>query len=189
MENNQGSDRITYNLLIQVPPSAPLLYVSSATSSSILLNWKVGNDGGAHISGFTLNYRKEHGNLDEVHLSRHAASYELKGLSCGTTYHLYLTAHNVVGSSPASHSLQARTQGHPPGVPTASSFIFPNSTSVLLRLHVWPDNGCPILYFILQYRKASSSQWILGNNKHIRHIFSNFYSGALDYNMIKKIIF
>lgn len=27
---------------------------------------------------------------------------------------------------------------------------------------MWPDNGCPILYFVLQYRKASESQWTLG---------------------------
>ncbi|KAJ8927237.1 hypothetical protein NQ314_020327, partial [Rhamnusium bicolor] len=161
VDNGQGSDRITYNLVVQVPPSAPLLYVTSATSSSVLLHWKAGITGGAPISGFSLNYRKEHGNLDEIHLSRHATSFELKGLSCGTTYHLYLTAHNKIGSSPASHPLQARTQGHPPGVPSASSFITPNSTSVILRLHVWPDNGCPILYFILQYRKASESQWTL----------------------------
>lgn len=83
---------------------------------------------------------------------------------CGTTYHLYLVAHNKIGSSPASHPLQARTQGHPPGVPSSQSFISPNSTSVILRLHVWPDNGCPILYFILQYRKASESQWTLVSN-------------------------
>ncbi|KAJ8974837.1 hypothetical protein NQ317_006679 [Molorchus minor] len=75
-----GSDKITYNLVVQVPPTAPLLYVTSATSSSVLLHWKAGNNGGASISGFTLNYRKEHGNLDEVHLSRHATSYELKVL-------------------------------------------------------------------------------------------------------------
>ncbi|XP_018569506.1 Down syndrome cell adhesion molecule-like protein Dscam2 [Anoplophora glabripennis] len=164
VDNGQGSDRISYNLVVQVPPSAPLLYVTSATSSSVLLHWKAGSNGGAAVSGFTLNYRKEHGNLDEIHLSRHATSFELKGLSCGTTYHLYLTAHNKIGSSPASHPLQARTQGHPPGVPSASSFITPNSTSVVLRLHVWPDNGCPILYFILQYRKATESQWTLVSN-------------------------
>lgn len=58
--------------------------------------------------------------------------------------------------------MQARTQGHPPGVPPAARFIFPNSTSVTLKLDVWPDSGCPILYFILQYRKASESQWTLG---------------------------
>ncbi|XP_048525936.1 Down syndrome cell adhesion molecule-like protein Dscam2 isoform X1 [Dendroctonus ponderosae] len=164
VDNGHGTDRISYHLVVQVPPSAPLLYVTSATSSSVLLHWKSGKTGGAAISGFTLNYRKEHGNLDEVYLSRHATSFELKGLSCGSTYHLYLTAHNKIGSSPASHPLQARTQGHPPGVPQAASFIAPNSTSVSLRLHVWPDNGCPILYFVLQYRKALESQWTLVSN-------------------------
>ncbi|XP_022918386.1 cell adhesion molecule Dscam2 isoform X1 [Onthophagus taurus] len=164
VDNGQGSDKVTYNLIVQVPPMAPLLYATSATSSSILLHWKAGNNGGAAISGYTLNYRKEHGNLDEVMLSRHAVSFELKGLLCGTQYHLYLVAHNKIGSSPASHPLQARTQGRPPGVPIASQFISPNSTSVVLRLHVWPDNGCPILYFIVQYRKAAESQWTLVSN-------------------------
>lgn len=78
VDNGHGSDRILYHLVVQVPPSAPLLYVTSATSSSILLHWKAGNNGGATINGYTLNYRKEHGNLDEVMLSRHAISYELK---------------------------------------------------------------------------------------------------------------
>lgn len=78
VDNGQGSDRISYNLVVQVPPSAPLLYVTSATSSSVLLHWKAGGNGGAAVSGFTLNYRKEHGNLDEIHLSRHATSFELK---------------------------------------------------------------------------------------------------------------
>lgn len=78
VDNGQGTDKVTYNLVVQIPPSAPLLYVTSATSSSVLLHWKPGSNGGAPISGFTLNYRKEHGNLDEVHLSRHATSYELK---------------------------------------------------------------------------------------------------------------
>lgn len=78
VDNGQGSDRTTYSLLVQVPPAAPLLYVTSATSSSVLLHWKAGKNGGAPLSGFTLNYRKKHGNLDEVHLSRHATSYELK---------------------------------------------------------------------------------------------------------------
>ncbi|CAH2009909.1 unnamed protein product [Acanthoscelides obtectus] len=164
VDNGQGSDRITYALGVQVPPSAPLLYVTSATSSSVLLHWKPGHDGGAPIGGFTLSYKKEHGDIDEVHLNRHATSYELKGLSCGTTYHLHLTAQNKIGESPASHPLQARTQGHPPGVPTATSFLVPNSTSVTLRLHAWPDNGCPILYFVLQYRKTTDSQWTLVSN-------------------------
>lgn len=81
---------------------------------------------------------------------------------CGTTYNLYLVAFNKIGSSPASPTLLVRTQGQPPGVPPAATFLMPNSTSVALRLHVWPDNGCPLLYFIVQYKSASESQWTLG---------------------------
>ncbi|KAF5279124.1 hypothetical protein FQA39_LY05802 [Lamprigera yunnana] len=164
VDNGQGSDKVVYTLLVQVPPDAPLLYVSSATSSSVLLHWKAGNNGGALVSGFTLNYKKEHGDNSELSLSRHSTSFELKGLLCGTSYHLYLIAHNKIGSSPPSHPLQARTQGHPPGVPSAHTFVFPNTTAVVLRLHVWPDNGCPLLYFILQYRKSSDSQWTSVSN-------------------------
>lgn len=92
VDNGYGSDKVTYNLVVQVPPVAPLLYVTSATSSSILLHWKAGNDGGAPISGYSLNYRKEHGSLEEIHLSRHAISYELR--VCIYTYS-YVTFFNV----------------------------------------------------------------------------------------------
>lgn len=45
--------------------------------------------------------------------------------------------------------------------------LAPNSTSIVLRLHSWPDNGCPILYYVLQYRAISEGQdneWILVSN-------------------------
>lgn len=164
VDNGQGTDRLIYNLVVQIAPGAPILYVTSATSSSILLHWKAGSTGGAPLKGFTLNYRKTHGNLDELHLSRHAASHELKGLLCGTTYHLYLTAHNKIGSSPASPTLSVRTQGQSPGVPAHAAFLSPNSTSVVLRLHVWPDNGCPLLYFVVQYKKINDLHWNLVSN-------------------------
>lgn len=61
-----------------MPPSAPVLYVTSSTSSSILLHWKSGHNGGASLTGYTLHYRTAHGNLDELQLSRHATSHELK---------------------------------------------------------------------------------------------------------------
>lgn len=37
----------------------------------------------------------------------------------------------------------------------------------MLRLNNWPDNGCPILYFVLQYRAISDDlddQWTLVSN-------------------------
>lgn len=166
VDNGVGTDRLTHTLIVQVPPSSPVLYVTSATSSSILMHWKGGSSGNAPITGYTLHYRRSHGNLEEMFLSRHASSHELKGLLCGSTYQIYLTAHNKIGTSPASTTLHVRTQGQSPGVPSTASLLAPNSTSVVIRLHAWPDNGCPILYFVLQYRSINDgveNDWILGN--------------------------
>lgn len=167
VDNTNGNDVITYQLIIQVPPSSPVLYVTSATSSSILMHWKVTSNGNAPLLGFTLNYRRSHGNLEEMSLSRHASSHELKSLMCGSTYQVYLTCNNKIGTSPSSTTLHVRTQGQAPGVPTPSALISPNSTTAVLRLHNWPDNGCPIIYYVLQYRMMSDrfeNEWILVSN-------------------------
>ncbi|GAB0100349.1 Down syndrome cell adhesion molecule-like protein Dscam2 [Sergentomyia squamirostris] len=167
VDNGVGTDRLTYSLSVQVPPASPVLYVTSATSSSILMHWKSGTAGNAPITGFTLHYKRAHGSLEELPLSRHASSHELKGLLCGSTYQIYLTASNKIGTSPPSTTLHVRTQGQLPGVPGSPVLLAPNSTSVLLRLHAWPDNGCPILYFVLQYRSladADDNKWILVSN-------------------------
>ncbi|XP_030081813.1 Down syndrome cell adhesion molecule-like protein Dscam2 isoform X1 [Drosophila hydei] len=167
VDNGIGTDRLTHMLLVQVPPSAPVLYVTSATSSSILMHWKCGFTGNAPITGYTLFYRRATGNTDEMQLSRHASSHELKGLVCGSTYQIHLNAHNKVGSSPASIMLHVRTQGQAPGMPATTSLLAPNSTSVLIRLHSWPDNGCPLMYFVLQYRAVTDDpdkEWILVSN-------------------------
>ncbi|XP_078052119.1 Down syndrome cell adhesion molecule 2 [Augochlora pura] len=164
VKNTQGSDNLHYTLTVQVPPSAPVLYVTSSTSSSILLHWKAGHTGGAPLTGYTLHYRTTHGNQEELQLSRHATSHELKGLLCGNTYQLYLRSRNKIGSSPSSPVLSVRTQGQAPGIPPAASFLSPNSTTLVLRLHVWPDNGCPILYFVIQYRPINEFHWTLVSN-------------------------
>ena len=167
VDNGAGTDRLTHNLLVQVPPGSPVLYVTSATSSSILLHWKDSLTGNAPIVEYTLHYRRTLGSLEDKKLSRHSSSHELKGLLCGSTYQIYLTATNKIGTSPASTTLHVRTQGQSPGVPSPPNLLSPNSTSILLRLHAWPDNGCPILYFVLQYRAISDNtdnEWILVSN-------------------------
>lgn len=167
VENGVGTDRITHNLIVQVPPIAPELYVSSATSSSILMHWKLNSNGNAPITMYKIHYRRTQGNTDEITLSRHATSHELKGLLCGTTYNLFITAHNKIGSSPESPVLLVRTQGQSPAHPDLESIVQPNSTSVTIRLHMWGDNGCPILYFGIQYRELSDksdNQWKMISN-------------------------
>lgn len=111
VDNGIGSDRIIYNLIVQLPPLQPMLYVTSATSTSILMHWKNTGNGNAPITSYTLHYKKSNGNTEELSLSKHANSYELKGLTCGSTYNIYLTAHNKIGSSSPSTSLHVRTQG------------------------------------------------------------------------------
>lgn len=89
----------------------------------------------------------------------------LQGLQCGTTYHLQLVAHNAVGSSPGSATLSVRTQGQAPGKASAAALLSPGPGSVQLRLASWPDNGCPLLYFVVRYKPVAgpqSLQWTLG---------------------------
>lgn len=111
VDNGIGSDRIIYSLIVQLPPLQPMLYVTSATSTSILMHWKNTGNGNAPITSYTLHYKKSNGNTEELSLSKHANSFELKGLTCGSTYNIYLTAHNKIGSSSPSTSLHVRTQG------------------------------------------------------------------------------
>ncbi|XP_014291200.1 cell adhesion molecule Dscam2 isoform X4 [Halyomorpha halys] len=164
VENALGSDRIHYSLIVQVAPGTPILYVSSATSSSILLHWKPGENGGAPILGYTLYYKKAHGDIEEIQLSRRTISHELKGLTCGSTYQIYLNCFNKLGTSQPSRPLSVRTQGQYPGVPPPAHFLAPNSTSVVLRLHVWPDNGCPITSFVVRYKTINEQEWLLVSN-------------------------
>ncbi|XP_041563869.1 Down syndrome cell adhesion molecule-like protein Dscam2 isoform X11 [Drosophila elegans] len=167
VDNGIGTDRLTHTLLVQVPPTSPTLYVTSATSSSILMHWKCGFTGNAPITGYTLFYRRTNGNTDEMQLSRHASSHELKGLVCGSTYQIHMSAQNKVGTSPTSTTLHVRTQGQSPGHPASTALLAPNSTSLLVRLHSWPDNGCPLLYFVLQYRAVTEdpdAEWVLVSN-------------------------
>jgi Fibronectin type III domain len=63
--------------------------------------------------------------------------------------------------------LSVRTQGHSPGIPKPTDVIFPNSTFVALKLSAWPENGCPLLYFVVQYRVIhddGDGEWNLVSN-------------------------
>ncbi|XP_070509604.1 cell adhesion molecule Dscam2 isoform X3 [Chironomus tepperi] len=186
VDNGIGVDKIVYNLIVQLPPSQPMLYVTSATSTSILMHWKNSGNGNAKITSYTLHYKRFNGNVDEINLSKHATSFELKNLVCGSTYNIYLIAQNKIGSSPPSTTLHVKTQGQAPGIPLPVQLITPNSTSVVLHLQAWPHNGCNIQYFTVQYRPLSTDsdrdRWTLVSNAlkpHRRFIISNLQPSTL----------
>ena len=63
------------------------------------------------FAGFTLSYKRDHGNWQEAQLDADRSSHTLQALHCGATYHAYLTAHNKVGNSRPSSIVTAVTKG------------------------------------------------------------------------------
>lgn len=61
--------------LLAVPPAAPQLLVGTPTRASVLVHWKsVGPD----VTGYSLHYRRQHGDPSRVDLPRRAQLYDLK---------------------------------------------------------------------------------------------------------------
>lgn len=48
---------------------------------------------------------------------------------------------------------QAKTAGSKPIFPDVSEFIVVSSYTVTLQLTAWKDGGCPMLYFVIEYKK------------------------------------
>ncbi|KAG8228350.1 hypothetical protein J437_LFUL006801 [Ladona fulva] len=171
--NIEGSDQITYTVRVQVAPSAPHLHVTSTSTTSLHLQWVAGDMGGSAIRGYSLTYKHERGEWEEKKLPRSATSYKLEDLSCGSEYRLYLMAFNSVGSGAPSDTVKASTDGSPPGKPLQREFLTPNTSSVMLNLRRWEDNGCEISHFILEYREEGKEEWLtVGRNVQTKDNFS-----------------
>nr|CAD7393491.1 unnamed protein product [Timema cristinae] len=148
-ENVFGRDEVMYGVTVQVAPSPPVLVAGSSTAHSLALQWRVPDTGGSPIT---------------VSIDSDRKMYNLEGVKCGTTYKLYLTATNAVGSGKPSQTISAATKGGAPKVPVQDDFLVVNSTSVTLILEAWPSNGCPLLYFVVEYRPRGQSEWTLVSN-------------------------
>ncbi|XP_047109675.1 Down syndrome cell adhesion molecule-like protein Dscam2 [Schistocerca piceifrons] len=160
-----GEDKISYKIIIILPPEVPLLEVIGSDHHSIKLQWTSPEDGGAPILGYMLSYKRDHGNWQEVNLEAEKTTHTLEDLSCGGTYHAFISAQNRIGNSPHSAILTAKTKGAEPQVPNTETLMSANATSLHLRLHSWPDGGCSMLYFVVEYRmRESNDEWILIDN-------------------------
>ncbi|XP_033338230.2 cell adhesion molecule Dscam2 isoform X4 [Megalopta genalis] len=166
VENRFGSDQITHRLTVQVPPAAPLLHATSATSDSINVQWKNGDDGGAPIRGYILHYKREAGEWEEVKVSHKINSFVLSPLWCGNVYQMYLTAYNRIGMGSPSEIEKATTKGSKPddSPSNGDKFLTVNVSWITLHLAMWNDGGCPITYFELEYRRSGEDIWTLVSN-------------------------
>ncbi|XP_066587504.1 cell adhesion molecule Dscam1 isoform X2 [Prorops nasuta] len=157
-----GDDSIIYTLFVVMPPRAPSLELQYTTTNSIRLRWSHPDNGGATIQGYVLSYKIEQGGWEEIALSPEQVEFILTGLKCGSTYLTHLTAHNRVGSSDPSTRITATTKGTAPLLPKDRDIVSANGTSVKLNLLSWPNGGCPIQYYTVEYRRRISTEpWIL----------------------------
>ncbi|XP_076619182.1 cell adhesion molecule Dscam2 isoform X3 [Colletes latitarsis] len=166
VENRHGYDQITHRLTVQVPPAAPSLHATSATSNSINVQWKNGDDGGAPIRGYILHYKRESGEWEEMKVSHKINSFVLSRLWCGNDYQMYLTAYNRIGMGSPSEIVKATTKGSKPddSPSNGDKFVTVNVSWINLHLSMWNDGGCPITYFELEYRKNGEDIWTLVSN-------------------------
>ncbi|KAH9372890.1 hypothetical protein HPB48_023080 [Haemaphysalis longicornis] len=159
------------------PPNAPLLRVGGTTFRSISVNWENENLQEAPITGYSLYYKVEGvaGNeWHEVSVPHDRRAFTLSDLRCGTEYLVYIRATNRAGKGPQGETLSVRTNGGRPVEPDPRRLFETNTTFVVLHLEAWDSGGCPVSYFVVQYRpeargstpysSSTSSEWTLHSN-------------------------
>ncbi|XP_039950916.1 Down syndrome cell adhesion molecule-like protein Dscam2 isoform X9 [Bactrocera tryoni] len=186
VRNSIGSDHIVYQVYVQVPPSAPVLSVIGSTTNSVSLQWRVDDIGGAPLRGFTMTFRKEFGDWEEIELDRRVNSHLIENLDCGTRYQFNMVTFNKIGTSETSAIETAKTKGNKPIAPHKQSLIRSNITSALLELSSWQDGGCPVQYFSIEFRRYGiSSDWIIVSSRietHTRYTIGDLEPGTA-YNL------
>nr|CAD7573670.1 unnamed protein product [Timema californicum] len=165
VENTHGRDEIVYSIKVRVPPDAPTLTVVASYADSLQLQWTDNHNGGSPILGYVINYKRDHGDWEELQIEAQADSHMLHNLWCGTRYQLYITAFNKIGTGLPCDIVNAYTKGTVPVKPKQSQLLTVNSTVVTIWLDAWGDGGCAILYFIIEYRESQrTNEWTLVSN-------------------------
>ncbi|XP_058804461.1 cell adhesion molecule Dscam2 isoform X16 [Phymastichus coffea] len=164
VENTFGHDTVTHNLVVHAPPHSPQVTLTATTTNSLTMKLRPHATDTAPIHGYTIHYKPEFGDWETVQISHTASKYTLENLWCGTRYQLYVTAYNTIGMGEPSDILNSRTKGSKPIIPEAARFIEVSTKSITLHLHAWSDGGCPMLHFVVEYKKKHTQEWIQVSN-------------------------
>ncbi|CAH0555675.1 unnamed protein product [Brassicogethes aeneus] len=164
VENDYGQDSVTHQLIVNAPPHAPQVTLTSTTTNSLTVKLKAHEDDVEPIHGYTVHYKPEFGEWETVQVGPSIEKYTLERLVCGTRYQVYVTAYNSIGTGDPSDNLNPRTRGEKPLIPTADKFIEVSSNSITLHLSAWSDGGCPMLYFVIEHKKKINTEWIQVSN-------------------------
>ncbi|XP_076350077.1 cell adhesion molecule Dscam1-like isoform X2 [Tachypleus tridentatus] len=140
------------------PPPVPDVTLVSSTSTTVHIKWTKEKDN--HVTGYSLHWKPQDGELKTKEISGNFGSYVLDSLRCGTRYQLYITASNPAGQSGPSKVVSLKTEGTAPVAPSKHEFLTVNSTSVSLHLSSWKPGGCPVYFFAVQYKPRGDRSWI-----------------------------
>ena len=58
-----------------------------------------------------INYKRDHGDWEEIQIDSKTDTYLLRNLWCGTKYQLYMTAYNKIGTGLPCDIVTAYTKG------------------------------------------------------------------------------
>ncbi|XP_022652483.1 Down syndrome cell adhesion molecule-like isoform X5 [Varroa destructor] len=179
------------------PPNPPKVTVTSTTSKSITISWedaeRSNQPEAGPIRGYYIYYRADNEEWHEVAITGERRSFTLTELRCGTQYHIYMRASNSAGKGPEGSTISTRTNGGRATLPEEQLLLATNSTSVQLHLDAWGHNGCPISYFVVQYKEEGKRDWILYSNNVLmpqagQHLSSQVTIGELQpgswYNLL-----
>ncbi|KAL3270299.1 hypothetical protein HHI36_009350 [Cryptolaemus montrouzieri] len=164
VENDFGQDTVTHQLIVNAPPYAPQVTLTAATTSSLTIKIRPHESDVEPIHGYTIHYKPEFGDWETKQVGPNVEKYSLEHLLCGTRYQLYVTAYNSIGTGDPSDTINPRTRGDKPIIPSADKFIDELSDSITLHLSAWLDGGCPMLYFVIEHKKRISNEWIQVSN-------------------------
>lgn len=108
-----------------------------------------------------MNVKRDKTDWTALELSSESSVHTLENLLCGTVYHMYLLAYNRVGQGSPSPIQTVTTKGGPPLLPKEKELISTNTTTLQLNLDAWPDGGCAIVQFSIQYRAHHEKKWTI----------------------------
>ncbi|XP_045473863.1 Down syndrome cell adhesion molecule-like protein Dscam2 isoform X49 [Harmonia axyridis] len=164
VENDFGQDTVTHQLIVNAPPYAPQVTLTATTTSSLTIKLRPHDSDVEPIHGYTIHYKPEFGDWETIQVRPNVEKYTLENLLCGTRYQLYVTAYNSIGTGDPSDTINPRSRGDKPIIPSADKLIDEFSDSITLHLSSWLDGGCPMLYFVIEHKKKISNEWIQVSN-------------------------
>jgi hypothetical protein len=180
--NRKGSGPSTEEVIVQTAeydaPRPVSLRITALDQHSLSLSWD-SSDEETPISGYVISYKSHVDNWEEIKISGKRSSYVLENLRCGTRYQISAVAFNKVGKSKVGEVVTATTVGNVPSAPPLDSLIKNNSTTAIVDLTSWSDNGCPIMYFVVQYKEHFLSDWIMLSNNIIPEQFKVYISDLI----------